>query len=151
MVTSRFRAPTVCYLTSFAAWQNAERVSVRLAARGTVQEQETRYQPNYYQSYGDGSAYQQLPQHQVARQILPPPAKRQSSDSDEGAPKAKRPKTKGKTPTADGAQGWFTFCLISQCLTCRAVLRRYIQTRVQCQKKERSSSDRSPKRFISLS
>ncbi|KAF9464272.1 hypothetical protein BDZ94DRAFT_1297282 [Collybia nuda] len=84
------------------AWQNAERVSVRLAARGTVQEQ-----TSYYQSYNDGPAYQQMlsGQHPAARQIQPPPAKRMSSDSDEAPPKAKRAKTKGKTPTTEGAPG----------------------------------------------
>lgn len=93
-------------LTLRIAWQTAERVSVRLAARGTVQE--PRYgDASYYQQSPPGGMYngaayleQQQPPPQAlqtsqpltARVVQSPRNKRQASEEEEAPPKVKRPR-----------------------------------------------------------
>lgn len=136
VVILRFKTWLVWHLTFFLAWQTAERVSVRLAARGTALEapqvqQDSRYQ---HSSYGQPPApmytttpYPQQPpaphNHQHPQQpfmAAQPHSGKQTSnkrqlpeEEAESAPPKKRAKAKPRTTGPDGTPGTCSPCIFS--------------------------------------
>lgn len=117
VVILRFKTWLVWHLTFFLAWQTAERVSVRLAARGSMHEHS--HNPAHDPRYNGAAYYQATPiyhvpypqehprleQHAQHEQPQPQarhiPEKRSHPDTDE-APQPKAKRAKAKTNGASG-------------------------------------------------